>query len=84
MWFRPGVHLYFELESVVGQLNMGKAHLAKTFICFGVREVVGNVREPRSARFQLLNEGQGLVHGLMHGMRNIAQSVENKFIEVFE
>jgi hypothetical protein len=58
--------------------------LAKALISFLVRQVVSDVREPRAPRLELLNESKRLVDGLMHRMGNVAQGVENQFIEAFE
>src|SRR5579859_120864 len=38
------------------------------------------MRKPRAARLNLVNERKRLLDGLVHGMRNIAQRVEDEFI----
>jgi len=78
------IHLHFELQAVVSQLHVRKTHAAKALVGFRVRKVVSDVRKPCAARFETLDQGQGLVHGLMHGVRNIAQGVQDEFVEALE
>jgi len=79
-----GVGLDFELEAVEGELNVGIAGFAKTFVGGGVGKIVSDVGEPGATRFQFINEGEGLFDGLVHGMGNIAKSVDDEFVEIFE
>src|ERR1700730_3770257 len=58
--------------------------LPQTLIRFGMRQIVSDVREPRPARFQPIDQRERLVNGLMHRMRNVAKRVENEFVKVFE
>src|SRR5260370_25084910 len=60
---------------------MREAHFYKTLIRLGVRQVVGDVREPRAARLELLNERERLFHRLVHGMWSIPQSIQHQFVE---
>src|ERR1700674_5294631 len=60
---------------------MRVAHSNKALIRLCVRQVVGNVREPRAARLELLNESERLFHRLMHGMWNISQGVQDQLVE---
>src|SRR5690348_17596319 len=57
------------------------AKLTEPFISFGVRQIVRDVGKPRGARFQLLDESQGLLHGLVHGMRNVTQSIQDQHVK---
>ena len=51
------------------------AELAQALIGFGVGQIVSDVGEPGAARIEFFDQRQGLIDGLMHGMRNIAQGV---------
>src|SRR5437773_1626160 len=63
---------------------MRVAHCQKARIGLGVWQVVGNVREPRAARLELLNESERLLHRLVHGMWNISQGVQDQLVETFQ
>src|SRR5712664_1193221 len=63
---------------------MRVAHFYEARIRLGVRQVVGDVREPSAARLEMLNECESLLHRLMHGMRNIAQSIQDQLVESLE
>jgi hypothetical protein len=63
---------------------MRKSKLSEAFIRFGVRQIVGNVCEPRSLGLQTLNQRHRLVHGLVHRVWLIAQGIENEDIEILE
>src|SRR5208337_4959999 len=78
------VGLDVEVEAVVGELDVGIAGLAKAFVGGSVGKFVSDVREPGAARLELVNEGEGLLDGLVHGMRDIAESVDDEVVEVFE
>ena len=78
------VNVHYDFEAVVSKLYVGMPKLAKAFIGFGVGQIVGNVREPGATGIQLFDERQGLVDGLMHGMRNVAQGVDDQFIEIVQ
>jgi len=69
--------LHIKFEAIVGQLHMREAHSKKASIRLGMRQVVRDVREPRAAGLELLNDSQGLLDGLMHGMGNIAEGVQD-------
>ena len=57
---------------------------SKALICLGVRQVVRDVGEPRAARLESLNECEGLLYCLVHGMRDISQGVQHQIVESFE
>src|SRR6202158_1740695 len=63
---------------------MRVAHSYEALIRLGVRQVVGDVGEPRAARLEVLNEGERLLHRLMHGMWNISQGVQDQHVETFQ
>src|SRR5260370_35443694 len=63
---------------------MRPAHSYQALICLSVRQVVSDVREPRAARLELLNEGERLLHRLVHGMWSIPQSVQHELVESLE
>jgi len=79
-----GVGQHVEVEAVVGELDVGIAGSAETLVGGGVGELVSDVREPGAARLEFGNEGEGLFDGLVHGMGNIAESVEDEVVEAFE
>jgi len=72
------------MEAIVGKLNVGIPGLAEAFVGGGVGKFVGDVGEPGAAGLEFVNEGEGLFDGLVHGMRNIAESVEDEVVEVLE
>jgi len=45
---------------------------------------VSDVREPGASGLEFVDESEGLFDGLMHGMRNIAEGVDDEVVEVFE
>ena len=65
-------------------MHLRVAHAYKALIRLGVRQVVGDVREPSAARLKLLNESERLLHRLMHGMWNISQGVQDQLVETFQ
>ena len=73
--------LHFKFEAIVSELHMRVAHFYQALVGFGMRQIVSDVREPRAARLELLNERERLLDGLMHGMWNIAQRVQHQFVE---
>ena len=79
---RIGLHV--ELEAVVGKLDVRVAGLADTFVGGGVGKLVSDVREPGAARLEFVDEGETLFDGLVHGMGNIAEGVDDEVVEVFE
>jgi len=79
-----GIGLHVEMEAIVGKLDVGIAGLAEALVGGGVGKFVGDVREPGAARLEFVNESEGLFDGLVHGMRNIAEGVEDEVIEVLE
>jgi len=79
-----GVGLHVEVEAVVGELDVGIAGFAEAFVGGGVGKFVSDVREPGAAWLELVNESEGLFDGLVHGMRNIAESVDDEVVEVFK
>src|SRR5882757_108813 len=40
--------------------------------------------EPGAARFEAVDEFEGLVYRLVHGMRRVAERIEDEFVEAFE
>lgn len=78
------VHFDLDFEAVVGELNIGIAESSQAFVGFGMGQVVSDMGEPGAAGIQLFDEGESLIDGLMHGVRNVAQSVEDKFIEIVQ
>jgi len=76
--------LHVEPEAIVGELDVGIAGLAEAFVGGGVGKFMSDVGEPGAAGLELVNQGEGLLDGLVHGMRNIAESVEDEVVEVFE
>jgi len=52
------------------------AHFQEPLIRFRVRQVVGDVCEPCTARIELLNKRERLFYRLMHGMWNVAESIQ--------
>jgi len=79
---RIGLHV--ELEAVVGKLDVGIAGLTDTFVGGGVGKFVSDVREPGAAGLKFVDEGEGLFDGLVHGMGNVAEGVDDEVVEVFE
>src|SRR5258708_33341775 len=63
---------------------MRAAHFHEALIRLGVRQVVSDVREPRAARLELLNECERLFHRLMHGMWNVSKGVQDQFVETLQ
>src|SRR5258708_4991394 len=63
---------------------MREAHFFEALIRGGVGQIVSDVREPRAARFELLNQCKSLFHRLMHVMGDIPEGVQNQFIETFK
>ena len=49
-----------------------------------MRQIVSDVREPGAARLEAIDEGESLLHGLVHGMGNISQGVQDEFVETFK
>ncbi len=43
-----------------------------------------NVRKPRALRFNFFHQRQRLLHRLMHGMRRIAQRVQDHVVEILQ
>ncbi len=78
------IGLDVEVKAVVGELDVGIAGFAEAFVGGGVREFVSDVREPGAAGLELVNQGEGLFDGLVHGMGNIAEGVEDEVVEVFK
>ena len=78
------IGLNFELKAVVGELHVGIAGFAETLVGGGVGKIVSDVREPGAARFEFIEDGEGLLDGLMHGMGNIAKGVDDEVVEIFE
>ena len=78
------VELDFQLETVVGEVYVGKAEVAKAVGGLGMGEVMRYVGKPGTARIEAANEGEGLIHGLVHRMRHIAEGVENKVVKAGE
>ena len=74
----------FDCEAVVGEMDIGVAESAQALGGFGVGQVVGDVGEPGAARVELLDEGEGLIHGLVHGMGNVAECIEDQFVEILQ
>jgi len=79
-----GVGLHVEVEAVVGELDVGIAGFAEAFVGGGVGKFVSDVREPGAAWLELVNQGEGLFDGLVHGMGNIAEGVDDEVVNVFE
>ena len=88
MWLacriRRFVHLHFDIEAVIGKMHVFVALHAEAFVGLRVRQIVSNVREPRASRLQRFDQRQSLIHGLMHGVRNIAQRIKNQLIEIVQ
>ena len=63
---------------------MGIAHRTEALVGFYVRQLVRDVGEPGSAWFEAVDEFEGLVNGLVHGMRRVAQSVKDNIVKIFE
>jgi len=78
------VGLDVEVKAVVGKLDVGIAGLAEALVGGGVGKFVGDVRKPGVARLEFVHQGEGLLDGLVHGMGNIAESVEDEVVEVLE
>ena len=57
---------------------------AEARIGFFVRKFVRDVREPRAPRLQLVDEAKGLLDGLVHRVRRVAQCVENEIVEILQ
>jgi hypothetical protein len=76
--------LHVEVEAVVGELDVGIASFAEAFVGGGVGKFVSDVRKPGAARLEFVNESEGLFDGLVHGMRNIAESVDDEVVNIFE
>lgn len=49
-----------------------------------VPEVVADMSEPGVARGEFAHDGEGLVHGGVHGVGSIAKRVEDEMVEVAE
>src|SRR5262249_25850147 len=71
-----------ELKSIVSQLNIGLSLPTETFVRFRVSQVVRDVREPGAFWFELGDEIERLLDGLVHGMGRIAQGVEHQVVQV--
>src|ERR1700719_1059948 len=69
------VYADIELQTIVSQLHMGKSCVTQALVGFRVRQVVRDMREPRAFWSQPLYQRQGLLPGLMHRVRNIAQRI---------
>jgi len=76
--------LHVEVEAVVGKLDVGIAGFAEAFVSGGVGKFVGDVREPGASGLEFVDEGEGLFDGLVHGMRNIAEGIDDEIVDVFE
>ena len=79
-----GIRLHFKLETIVGQSHVREAHSYEALVGFGVSQIMGDMREPCAARPKSLDYGKCLFDGLVHGMRNIPQRIENEFVEIFQ
>ena len=63
---------------------MREAEFHQAFVGFLVRQVVRDMCEPRAPGFQFLDQRQGLFDGLVHGVGDVTQCVENQFVETFK
>src|SRR5260370_10319942 len=78
------IRLHFKFETIVSQLHVREANFLEPVVGLGVRQIMGNVREPGAAGLEPLNDGKGLFHGLVHGMGNVPQRVEDEYVEIFQ
>jgi hypothetical protein len=76
--------LHIKLQAIVGELDVMQAELAEALVGVRVRQIVSDVGEPSATGAELLNKGERLLDGLVHGMRDIAEGVENEVVETFE
>jgi hypothetical protein len=65
-------------------LNVGAAELAQALVGFRVAQVVGDMRKPRAAWLEVFDNREGLIHGLMHGVRLIAKRVKDKLFQALK
>ncbi len=70
----------FEDEAIIREANVG----GKAGISFFVSEIVADVSEPGVAGFEFLDEGEGLSDARVHGMRGVAEGVEDEVVEIVE
>ncbi len=76
--------MHVKLQAIVGELHMMPSELAEALVGLRVRQIVSDVREPRATRSKLLNKGERLLDGLVHGVRDVAEGVENEVVEIFQ
>ena len=67
-------------QPVVRQLHLREAFADEPFVGLCVHQIMRDVRKPGAPRAQLLHEFQRLQHGLVHGVRGVAQRVKHQII----
>src|SRR5215475_10904909 len=78
------LNINFEFEAVVAELHVRITERTQALVGFCMREFMSDVREPSAARLEEIDEGQGLFDRLVHGMRRIAQRVNDEVAEILQ
>ena len=69
---------HIEAETVVSELDVGKSQAHQPLVRFTMRQIVGDVGEPGPAGPEPRHELKRLLHGLMHGVRLVAEGDEQR------
>lgn len=74
---RGASEIHLEDQAIISEVDV----FGKQGVGGFVAQVVANMRKPGMARGEFANQREGLSDGRMHGMRSVAQSVEDQMVE---